>query len=88
MLTTLGEGFANLSTETADLKKAFKVCEKAMQAATAIKAMPDRVQAAMTNLIDKQEVGEHVHMVAEYAQDQENDGSRAIGCDHAWNFDR
>ena len=30
-------------------------------------AIPDRAQAAMTNLVDRQEVGEHVRMRAEYA---------------------
>ena len=31
-------------------------------------AIPHRAQAAMTNLVDKQELGEHVLMRAEYAQ--------------------
>ena len=68
MLTTLGEGFANLANETALLKKALKACEKAVAATTSMNAIPDRAQTAMTNLVDKQELGEHVLMRAEYAQ--------------------
>ena len=68
MLTPLGDGFAKLSTELAQLKKALKACEKAVGATTSMNAIPHRAQAVMTNLVDKQELGEHVLMRAEYAQ--------------------
>ena len=68
VLTDLGQLMANLSTETALLKKGLKACERAVAASTSMTATRDRAQAAMRNLVDKQELGEHVLMRAEYAQ--------------------
>ena len=58
---------AKLITETADLKKALKMCETAVMASTAMNAMGDRAQAALETLINKRELGEHVQIAAELA---------------------
>ena len=58
---------ANLSTETADLKKALKACERAVQASTVMKAMGDRAKAALKILLERLEHGVSVEMRAEFA---------------------
>ena len=67
MLTDLGPLLRTLSAEAADLKNVLKAPYKVVVEANAIQAMPDHVQKTMTNLIDKQEYGEHVLLGAEYA---------------------
>ena len=59
---------AKLTTELGQLKKALKACEKAVEATTQMNVIPHRAQEAMANFVDKQELGEHVLMRAEYAQ--------------------
>ena len=67
-MTTLGGGFENLSTETANLKKAFIACENVMvMVSRAMDAMGDRAKAALEILIDRHEHGVSVEMRAEFA---------------------
>ena len=67
MLTDLGQLQANLSSEVADLRKALKACEKVQVTTTMKMPMTSRRQAAMTTLIDKQEIGASVAIAAEFA---------------------
>ena len=68
VLTTAGEGFSKLANEITNLKKGLKACERAVAATKEMQSIPDRARRAMTSLAEKQELGDHVLMRAEYAQ--------------------
>ena len=67
MSTDIEPLLLRLSGEAAVVRKCLKYCERVLVAAAEMKPLPDGVETLVADLLDKQENGERMRVVAEYA---------------------